>query len=242
MSFVFLKAQWNKLIMVNYIVEPALLKPYLPKYTELDYYNGNSYVSLVGFMFTNTRILGIKIPYHINFEEVNLRFYVRYNDMGEWKRGVVFIKEIVPKYAIAFVANNFYHEKYVTTKMKHVVQQSGDELIVEYYWKQNAQWNKLGVIAETRAYPMTAGSEEEFIAQHYWGYSKYNKLTTFAYEVRHPSWNVHPVKKYFLDCDFSALYGKRFSFLQHKDPSSVFLADGSEITIFQKKNARPSSV
>src|SRR5450432_2463378 len=107
MSFVFLKAEWNNLIMASYTIEPALLKPYLPRYTELDFYNGNTYVSLVGFMFNNTRIPGMKIPFHVNFEEVNLRFYVRYKDNGEWKRGVVFIKEIVPKLAISYVANNF---------------------------------------------------------------------------------------------------------------------------------------
>ncbi len=239
MSFVFLKADWNNLIMANYIIHPALLKPYLPKHTELDYYEGNTYVSLVGFMFNNTRILGIRIPYHVNFEEVNLRFYVRYYEQNEWKRGVVFIKEIVPKHAIAFVANTFYHERYVTTKMKHVIQKKEQELRVEYYWRQNAQWNKLGVVAETHALPMIAGSEEEFIAQHYWGYSKYNEQTTFTYEVRHPSWKVYPVKKLQIDCDFGSLYGQSFSFLQQQKPSSVFLADGSNVTILQKKNARP---
>lgn len=239
MSFVFLKAEWNKLIMANYIIDPALLKPYLPKHTELDYYNGNTYVSLVGFMFNNTSILGLRIPYHINFEEVNLRFYVKYNDKGDYKRGVVFIKEIVPKYSIAFVANNFYHEKYVTTKMKHTVQENADDLSVEYCWKHNAKWNKLRVVAETNSKQMTAGSEEEFIAQHYWGYSKYNRQITFMYEVKHPSWEVYTIKEHFIDCDFSALYGNTFSFLQHKEPSSIFLANGSPVTILHKKNASP---
>lgn len=239
MSFIFLKAEWNNLIMANYNIDQALLQPYLPKYTELDFYEGNSMVSLVGFMFNNTRILGMKIPFHINFEEVNLRFYVKYNDHGEWKRGVVFIKEIVPKRAIAFVANNFYHEKYATMRMAHFTERRSGKLEVNYAWKHKSRWNKLGVVAEDDAQPMITGSEEEFIAQHYYGYSKYNDQTTFSYEVRHPSWKIYPVKKVIIDCDFSLLYGKAFSFLQQAKPSSIFLADGSGVTILQKKNAKP---
>ena len=43
------------------------------------------YVSLVGFMFKNTRLLNIPIPFHTDFEEVNLRFYVKHFDGNEWK-------------------------------------------------------------------------------------------------------------------------------------------------------------
>src|SRR5688572_6934416 len=111
----FLKAEWRKLIMFNYAVDPALLKPYVPPHTQLDLWNDTCYVSLVGFMFLNTRVKGIKIPFHINFEEINLRFYVKYDDpeMGP-KRGVVFIQEIVPKSMITWVANTLYREHYTT--------------------------------------------------------------------------------------------------------------------------------
>lgn len=228
--------------MANYLIDPQVLKPYLPKYTELDFYGGNTYVSLVGFMFNNTRILGIKIPFHINFEEVNLRFYVKYQADGEWRRGVVFIKEIVPRYAITYVANNFYHEKYATMKMSHFAERNAGTFAVEYAWKYNSRWNKLGVMAQDEACGMIAGSEEEFIAQHYWGYSKFNEQVTFEYEVRHPVWNIYSVQRCTIDCDFTSLYGAAFSFLKHSSPSSVFLADGSEVTILQKKSLRPSSI
>jgi uncharacterized protein YqjF (DUF2071 family) len=236
MSSVFLKARWENLIMANYIIDPGLLKPYLPKHTELDYYNGNTYVSLVGFMFKGTQILRMKIPFHRTFEEVNLRFYVRYNDGGQWKRGVVFIREIVPKYAIVFIANNIYHEKYRVMKMQHFLKQDEDEIYVGYLWKYKGHWNKLEVIAESRSHVMKDGSEEQFIAHHYWGYSKYNSETTFEYEVQHPFWKVYPIKKTIIDCDFAALYGNSFSFLSSEKPSSVFFADGSGIAIFKKRN------
>lgn len=92
---VFLTAQWRKLIMANYLISPQILEKYLPPHTQLDSYNGKHYVSLIGFMFMDTRIKGFKIPFHINFEEVNLRFYVKYKDDGVWKRGAVFISEVV---------------------------------------------------------------------------------------------------------------------------------------------------
>ena len=100
----FLKAEWRKLILVNYEVDQKVLTPYLPAKTELDLHNGKCMVSLVGFKFVNTKMLGLKIPFHINFEEVNLRFYVKHKAGNDWKRGVVFIKEIVPKRAISIVA------------------------------------------------------------------------------------------------------------------------------------------
>ena len=122
----FLQAEWRKLAIANYAVDRKILREYLPNKTEIDLWNGICYVSLVGFMFQNTRVLGIPIPYHINFEEVNLRFYVRHKSQGEWRRGVVFIKEIVSKPALTFVANNLYKEKYETMPVNHIWT-SGDE-------------------------------------------------------------------------------------------------------------------
>jgi uncharacterized protein len=232
----FLTAEWNNLIMANYSIDPAVLKSYLPNKTELDLYKGICYVSLIGFMFENTKLLGIKIPFHVNFEEVNLRFYVRYNDNGQWKRGAVFIKEIVPKPAISIIANVLYHEKYSTMRMKHFFTKNNKEINLGYHWKHKGKWNKLEATASTEAVPMQSDSAEEFIAEHYWGYSKYNAQTTCEYAVRHPSWKVHTVKKYLIDCDFTALYGEQFSFLQEAKPDSVFMAQGSAISILKKRN------
>lgn len=235
MPTTFLTADWKNLIMANYIIDPAILQPYLPYKTELDSYQGNIYVSLVGFMFMNTRLLGMKVPFHVNFEEVNLRFYVRYNDNGEWKRGTVFIKEIVPKRAVSFIANTLYHEKYSTTSMSHLFIEREDVLINAYLWKHRRTWNRIGAITEKDPLPMQPGSEEEFIAEHYWGYSKYDDTTTFEYQVQHPPWNVRTVKYHLVDCSFTALYGDAFSMLGKTGPSSVFVAEGSAISVSKKK-------
>jgi uncharacterized protein YqjF (DUF2071 family) len=219
--------------MANYIVDPALLLPWVPAATELDLFKGKCFVSLVGFMFLDTRVLGIKIPFHQNFEEVNLRFYVRHNSNGEWRRGVVFIKEIVPRAAITLVANTLYSEHYQTLPMKHEWRRSTTELSVTYQWKLN-QWHGISATSQVEAVAIQTGSEEEFITEHYWGYTRINERKTSEYEVQHPRWEVYPVTNYKVDTDFKTVYGPEFSILNSLHPHSVFLAEGSPIQVMKK--------
>jgi len=230
MTKTFLEAEWRKLAMANYAVDPLLLNPYVPHKTELDIWKGNCYVSLVGFMFQDTRVKGFKIPFHTHFEEVNLRFYVRYHNRGEWKRGVVFIKEIVPKPALTWVANTVYRENYETLPMSHFWNMADSSLTVEYRWKKR-QWNSFKVVASNDLSPIQSGSEEEFITEHYWGYTRISKERTSEYGVEHPKWEVYPTKDYFINVDFGDVYGKDFDFLKTQTPRSVFLAEGSAIKV-----------
>lgn len=230
MNKTFLQAEWRKLAMANYSVDKSVLDKYLPNKTELDLWHNTCYVSLIGFMFQNTKLLGLKIPFHTNFEEVNLRFYVRYHDKGEWKRGVVFIKEIVPKPALTFVANTVYNENYETMPMKHLWQTSTINLTVEYQWKKQ-RWNSFKVITEPLATSIEASSEEEFVTEHYWGYAKVSDERTSEYGVEHPKWQVYKTTEYSIDVDFGAVYGNEFDFLSREKPKSVFLAEGSEIKV-----------
>lgn len=220
--------------MANYETDAVTLKKYLPAGTELDTWNDRYYLSLVGFMFLNTKVKGIKIPFHINFPEVNLRFYVRFNDGKECKRGVVFINEFVPKPAITFIANTLFNERYATYPMKHKWE-SDDRLNIGYYWQKNKKWNRLEVVAGNMASDLKPGSKEEFITEHYWGYSAINKNKTGEYQVDHPRWNIYQVEKWNIDCDFNSLYGENFAFLNSSKPSSVFLAEGSPVSVFKKR-------
>jgi len=230
----FLNAEWRKLILANYHINPSLLTEHLPFGTQLDLWKGKCYVSLVGFMFVNTRVLGIKVPFHVNFEEVNLRFYVKRFENNQWKRGVVFIKEIVPKPAITFVANTLYRENYETLPMKHQWLETSAERQIEYSWKKQNQWNKLKVNTLTLAQEITLGSEAEFITEHYWGYARKNLVSTNEYEVTHPRWLQYIVLEYEIAVDFGSNYGQQFDFLSEQEPISVFLAEGSEITVEPK--------
>lgn len=234
----FLKAEWRKLAIANYVIDPEVLTPYVPGGTELDLFEGKCHVSLVGFMFVNTRILGIRIPFHINFEEVNLRFYVKRLEDGIWKRGVVFIKEIVPKPALTFVANTIYKEHYETLPMKHQWTVDGESLKVEYEWKKKGIWQKFAIDANAISEDIALESETEFITEHYWGYAKLDDCTTNEYEVTHPKWKHYPVKGHSIVVDFRLVYGEDFAFLSEMNPNSVMLAEGSEITVESKRSLK----
>ncbi|WP_312076405.1 DUF2071 domain-containing protein [Chryseobacterium sp.] len=229
----FLKAEWRKLAIINYEINPEILEKYLPKGTELDFYQGKCYVSLVGFMFLNTKLLGLPIPFHRNFEEVNLRFYVKQKEGNEWKRGEVFIKEIVPKYALSMVANLVYKENYKTMKMKNQMHYSEDDLIVKYSWKDK-EWNSMEITAESKSRTMEDKSEFEFITEHHWGFTKRENKTS-EYEVCHQKWEWYKVKDHQLKIDFSQVYGKDFECLNHQKPLSIMLAEGSEIEVRVKR-------
>jgi uncharacterized protein len=231
MPHTFLTAEWRKLAMINYAIDPEILKPYVPAHTELDLWNDTCYVSLIGFMFMNTKVLGIKVPFHVNFEEVNLRFYVRYKDNNEWKRGVVFIKEIVPKPALSLVANLLYGEHYATTPMKHSWLQEADKQIINYSWKLKSEWQSMQVSVPLLAQDIAVGSEEEFITEHYWGYTKAKGNGTSEYGVEHPRWQVYPALDYNVIVDFAGNYGSQFGFLNKAIPKSVFVAEGSAIKV-----------
>ncbi len=233
----FLTAEWRKLLMANYIVPPELLKPFVPWGTELDFWEGRCYVSLVGFMFLKTKVLGLPIPFHRDFEEANLRFYVRRKmPDGEWRRGAVFIKEIVPKPAISLVANVVYRESYETHRMRHSWVFGAKEHLVSYEWKPffKGDWYKMAAVTEPEPLPIAAGSEEEFITEHYWGYARAGERRANEYQVQHPRWDVYPVRSHEILGDFGSLYGKQFGEILAGPPASVFVAEGSEIAVLGK--------
>ncbi|NQY29088.1 MAG: DUF2071 domain-containing protein [Flavobacteriaceae bacterium] len=229
----FLTAEWRKLILINYNIDPEILAPYVPNGTELDFYNNTCYVSIVGFLFQETKLLGIKIPFHSNFEEVNLRFYVRHKENNHWKRGVVFIKELVPKPALTLVANSIYKENYQTVPMQHTWESNPDSQKVEYKWVIKNKAQKINIISQPITKTITTGTEEEFITEHYFGYTKQND-NTYEYEVKHPKWKHYPVLEYNIDVDFELNYGSNFKFLNNQEPLSVLLAEGSEIAVENK--------
>ena len=230
----FLKAEWNNLALINYEIDADILKDYLPIGTEIDYWNGKCYISLVCFMFENVKILGLKIPFHTRFEEVNLRFYVKRFENNEWKRGVVFIKEIVPKPALTLVANTIYKEHYETLPMFHSVNFERDQKLFTYGWKKQNYKNSFTLITEKELSDIETQSEAEFITEHYFGYTKTNK-GTYEYEVKHQRWQQYKVKNYFINVDFKGTYGNSFEFLQNQRLISVILAKGSEIRVENKK-------
>ena len=231
MAKTFLTAEWRKLIMANYVVGEEVFEPYLPVGTELDRYQGRCYVSLVGFLFQDTRLKSIPVPLHRTFEEVNLRFYVQHTQStGERRRGVVFISELVPRFALTLFANMIYGENYASVPMRHQWGEDGKQRSVRYQWRHKSRWNELQVRAALRPQPIEADSAEEFFTEHYWGYTKRGNWVS-EYEVLHPRWEIYPVSQQFIKVDFGHLYGRRFASLSDREPESILLAEGSPVEV-----------
>jgi uncharacterized protein len=234
-SGVFLTGEWRYLAMLNYRVDAALLEPFVPRGTTLDLWQGAAYVSLVGFLFRDTRVLGVPIPLHRDFEEVNLRFYVRREVGGEVRRGVTFIREIVPRPAIAIVARLTYNEPYVALPMRHTIaEQANDDSApgtVRYEWRQRTGWSAITVEAHGIAASLEAGSEAEFITEHYWGYTRQRDGGTVEYHVTHPRWRTWPVSAAAAHGNLAELYGAELGAVLQRPPDSAFLAEGSTIAV-----------
>jgi len=234
---VFLTAEWNWLAMLNYEVAPELLTPFVPAGTELDVWQGKHLVSMVGFLFQKTRVRGIPIPFHRIFEEVNLRFYVRRKVNGDWRRGVVFIKELVPRFAIAWVARTFYNENYVALPMSHRIEKDAavSESIksVHYGWRFRGEENFLRLTTRGGPLPIGTYTEQEFITEHYWGYAAQQDGSTVEYQVEHSSWRVWETESAALHCNVAGLYGECFGKYLSGQPSSAFLAEGSAVKVFR---------
>ena len=226
---IFLTAEWRSLVMANYAIDPAVLAAHLPRGVELDLWQGEALVSMVGFLFLRTRVLGVPVPFHQDFEEVNLRFYVRRQTRDGWQRGVVFIREIVPKWAIATVARVVYNEPYVALPMRHRVPGGAGQY--EFGWRFRGQWCAVGAETSGEPAPLAAGSAEEFIFEHYWGYTRQRDGGTVEYQVEHAQWRVWQTSRRWLEGDLGALYGAPFGEALAQQPRSAFVAEGSPVLV-----------
>jgi uncharacterized protein YqjF (DUF2071 family) len=231
----FLTGRWEHLAMINFACPAGLLEPLVPSGTELDVPDGTPRVSLVGFLFRDTRVLGIPVPFHRDFEEVNLRFYVRrHTDDGD-RRGVVFIRELVPRLAIAMIARRVYQERYLAVPMDHHVDVVDGAIptggVVEYGWRFAGSRHRMRCVVNGPAAEVKPNSQAEFITEHYWGYAAQRDGGTVEYAVEHPRWQVHPVAESQVEGDFAGLYGRKFADVLARPPVSAFVATGSEIVV-----------
>jgi hypothetical protein len=225
----FLTAEWKNLLMLNYVVDPALVRSYVPAGTELDQFDGRTYASLIGFEFNKTRVLGRAIPFHQSFEEVNLRFYVRRAE----RRGVVFIGELVPKYAVTAVARLVYGERYHCVPMAHRIELIAGYMAAEYSWGSGP--GRCAISAQTKGdgYLPLEDSLSQFITEHYWGYAAQRTGDTVEYQVEHPQWTVRDTARALFSGDAEKYYGAEFARVFDRPPDSAFLAEGSAVTVFK---------
>lgn len=229
----FLTATWKYLPFANYKVPREFLMPFVPQGCQLDRFRESYYISVVGLRFLDTRVLGVPVPGHINFSEINLRFYIKAEVGGKMRHGVSFIKEIVAKPVITWVANNLYNEHYQTMPVRYGLQEHGPEHHINYEWRPKSRWMKFNLSYAPDKKQIMPDTEEQFILERYYGFSQHRGGTT-SYEVKHVSWHYHEVLESFVDIDFEETYGKEFGLLNELEPSSIMMAEGSRIGIGRK--------
>ncbi len=230
----FLTADWRHLVMLNYEIDPAVLTRYLPRGVELDVWQDRHFVSVVGFMFHNTKVLGVPIPFHRTFAEVNLRFYVVRHVNGERRRGVVFIREVAPRRAVCFIARAVYNEQYMYCPMTQEVRLPGNCVgSVHYTWHGSAGPIKMGAEFTGDPQPLQTDSMEEFITEHYWAYTRQRDGGTKEYHVTHPPWRVWQTKSHQFAGDSVGFYGREFAGTLDLPPASAFVAEGSPVAVYR---------
>jgi uncharacterized protein len=233
----FLQAEWRLLAMASYPIDPQALQPFVPAGTELDLFDGHAHLSLVGFQFARARLMGLPIPFHQLFPEVNLRTYVRRRVGDEIRRGVVFIREIVPKRAVAWMAKRVYGEKFVRAEMgfepRDVKNWEPVGGTVSYSWKMRKQYYDFRVTLSGAPAPPRAGSLEEFIVEHYYAYNVSPRGQGREFRVEHPPWRIWAVKHLEMTCDTVTSYGPQFAAALAGRPAAVFLAEGSEVKVYR---------
>ena len=229
----FLTANWRYLAMLNFVADPKLLEPLLPRGTELDFHEGRTFLSVVGFLFLDTRVLGLPIPLHRDFEEVNLRFYVRRRSVDEWRRGVAFVRELVPRQAIAVVARTLYGEPYSAVPMRHRLEHTEGRLHAEYQWRRGGRWETLAMTATGEPQGSVEGSHEEFITEHYWGYTA-RRSGLSEYRVEHPRWKIWHAQTTRFEADVATLYGPQFVEALSSRAVSAFIAEGSPVEVLRR--------
>jgi uncharacterized protein YqjF (DUF2071 family) len=227
----FLSAKWTNLILVSYEVDPALLKPFLPGNTEIDFFEGKAYVSLVAFQFRQTRIYHVPIPFHINFPEVNLRFYAKANG----KRGAIFLRELVPLRLVSSVARSVYNEPYYYCPMSEEATETPTTIAGKYSLEKNGQSSFVRVLARNEPFTPTPGSLEHFLKEHCRGYGQTKNGETLVYNVAHQVWRVFPILEFEQNIRYGDLYGTEWKFLEHSKPANVAFAEGSKVQVFNPK-------
>jgi uncharacterized protein YqjF (DUF2071 family) len=224
---IFLTAKWRDLVLITYDVDPRVLAPFIPQGLEPDTIDGRGFVSVVAFDFLDTRVKGMKIPFHVNFPEINLRIYVKNSE----KRGVVFVREFVPKAVIPVIANLFYNENYKCVPMASEVT-TGDVIRLKHTIQIKQKEYNISLEAENKPYFPAKDSIQHFFKEHEWGFGTSREGSLLVYRVEHPVWEVYPLIKCSNDFDFGEIYGSEWKFLNDMRPYNITFAKGSEIKVF----------
>jgi uncharacterized protein YqjF (DUF2071 family) len=225
----FLTAQWSDLLLVTYAVPTDVLEAHLHPGLTPDLWSGSAHVSLVAFRFLDTRVLGVSVPGHRDFPEVNLRAYVRHG--GD--RGVMFVRELVPSRLVAAVARLGYNEPYAAAPITVGVEREVERASVraQFDWKFGGMMHRLAMTGSEATLLPATGSDAYLTKEHEWGFGRTRGGRLLRYRVSHPEWPVRTVTAVDLSVDFGRLYGPGWEFLNAATPTSTLFAVGSPVAV-----------
>ena len=226
-----LATEFRKVALINYIVPPEILDKYLPKHTEPDLYNGNCYISLVGFHVHNLKLNDIKLPVIKDFEEIDLQIYVKRFNGASWVKGVVVISRIFEQPGLTVLTNTIFKTNYNSYPTRGEVKQTEEQLEVKYSWEYKDISQSFSVISSHLAAPYDKNSEAAFLLDRPFGFIKAGEEETYQYTINHASWHLYTVEEYSVDVDFSRQFDPTFNILNSRVPQSVMLTEGSSVEI-----------
>lgn len=221
--------------MLSFAIPAKTLRPFVPRGTEIDFFEGKAMVTLAGLLFQNAKVFGLRIPGFSAFEGVNLRFYVRRKFGQGYRRGVVRIREFVPSRVLTTASRFFFNEKACAVPMRHQFcgndQKDRKDMSVSYQWQFRRGWSSL--LLQTGERPATAvqGSAAAFVTEPQWGYARFRDGSTAEYEIDHPRWRIWEAKRAKLEGNLFSQFGAVFQECLSNEPVSAFLVEGSRVTV-----------
>lgn len=231
----FLTARMSRLLLLSYEIDPALLLPHLPAGTEVDFHARRAFVTLLGLHLGNPALYGLPLPFFRGYAQVNLRFYVRRRlAPNHWRRGVAFIRQIVPHRPVAWTAQWLFHEPVVRLDTEEISRSQGrDAVLSEYGWRCAGQRHCLRALYPAQPVLPEPGSEEEFLLERYWGYSRRKNGGCLEYRFLHPPWRFAKAVEAEVSAGVGDFFGPPFAELFNGPPDSSFAADGSQVTLYR---------
>ena len=231
-----MKAVYSDLVAVNFQIDAKILRPLVPPGLELDFYHGETFISLIAMMIKNVKIWGLPFSLVPSCPELSLRFYVQRKDGDQVEKGACLIKDYISGSTAAWFLESQFKSEFAKMKIKSVSSGFGENIIpeVEYQWKVDDHWNKLRVRARSKIKrgPNPLDTKVGFILDHNNYFSTFEGKTV-AYRVERPKWEIWDAAQANFTCDVSQLFGKEFVKPLAKRPASVFVAGGSAVTIYK---------
>ena len=230
-------AEWREIVVINFEIDPKLLRNFIPPKTELDFFNETSFVTLMARACKNVKPYGWPIVFAKSIDQILLRFYVKRKVGDTWRRGVCLIRDYLPKRKASFFLNWMFKHSFTQVPIKRTSSNFESGLptqlpTVEYQWTTGDYVNHIKVNARSQMRQQEQETKESFVLDHHYGYTV-KEGKTYEYYVEYSPWAMWDAQSGSFDCDTENVFGRPFVRALKQRPASVFLARGSDVIIYR---------